>query len=57
MLTEKFTKLVPGIKLLHEKIASGAFHNAVERFDGPKCHLFAKPSSRRSWSGLETSIN
>ena len=26
------------IKLLHENIASGAFHNAAERFDAPKCH-------------------
>ena len=26
------------MKLLHGKIASGAFHNAAERFDALKCH-------------------
>jgi len=29
---------VQGLKLLHQKIASGALHNSAERYDPPKCH-------------------
>ena len=30
--------VVPGLDILREHVAIGAFHNSVERFDPPKCH-------------------
>ena len=30
--------LVPGLDILREHVAVGAFHNSAERFDPPKCH-------------------